>query len=81
MVKESSKTHAPESNPETKLDQETPADKNSDSSAKRVAVDRPGFDLGGSTGETSTGSGLGLGKDAAENRDDRRLPRRTGKRP
>ncbi len=31
-------------------------------------VDRPGFDLGGSTGETHAGKGLGLGADAKENR-------------
>ena len=31
-------------------------------------VDRPGFDLGGSTGETSAGKGLGLGTDAKESR-------------
>lgn len=40
------------------------------------AVDRPGFDLGGSTGKTSAGTGLGLGEDAAESRRDRRLPGR-----
>lgn len=38
-------------------------------------VDRPGFDLGGSTGKTHAGEGLGLGADAAENRKGRRLPR------
>ncbi len=38
-------------------------------------VDRPGFDLGGSTGETHAGEGLGLGADATENRKGRRLPR------
>jgi hypothetical protein len=43
---------------------------------KPKQVDRPGFDLGGSTGETSAGSGLGLGRDASENRRDRSLPRR-----
>ncbi len=43
-----------------------------------VAVDRPGFDLGGSTGETSAGTGLGPGEDAAENRQDRSLPGRRG---
>jgi hypothetical protein len=31
-------------------------------------VDRPGFDLGGSTGETRAGKGLGLGTDAKESR-------------
>ncbi|PPQ33177.1 hypothetical protein CCR94_02640 [Rhodoblastus sphagnicola] len=30
-------------------------------------VDRPGFDLGGSTGKTHAGKGLGLGTDAKEN--------------
>ena len=31
-------------------------------------VDRPGFDLGGSTGETHAGKGLGLGVDAIKDR-------------
>lgn len=31
-------------------------------------VDRPGFDLGRSTGETRAGKGLGLGVDAKKNR-------------
>jgi len=39
-------------------------------------VDRPGFDLGGSTGETTAGAGLGLGGDAGETRPDRSLPGR-----
>jgi len=38
-------------------------------------VDRPGFDLGGSTGETHTGKGLGLGSDAKKDRKGWRLPR------
>ena len=38
-------------------------------------VDRPGFDLGGSTGETDAGKGLGLGVDAIENRKGWGLPR------
>jgi hypothetical protein len=38
-------------------------------------VDRPGFDLGGSTGETSAGRGLGLDTDAKDDRKDWRLPR------
>jgi hypothetical protein len=46
------------------------------SRGKPKQVDRPGFDLGGATGETSAGSGLGLGQDASENRRDRSLPRR-----
>ena len=43
------------------------------------AVDRPGFDLGGSTGDTTAGTGLGLGVNAGESRSDRSLPgRRAG---
>ena len=42
------------------------------------AVDRPGFDLGGSTGKTRAGTGLGLGEDAADSRRSRRLPGRRG---
>jgi hypothetical protein len=38
-------------------------------------VDRPGFDLGGSTGETRAGKGLGLGVDAMKNRKGWGLPR------
>ncbi|MBY0361566.1 MAG: hypothetical protein K2X45_06630 [Phreatobacter sp.] len=38
-------------------------------------VDRPGFDLGGATGETVAGQGLGLGDDARNGRKDWRLPR------
>jgi hypothetical protein len=38
-------------------------------------VDRPGFDLGGSTGETHAGKGLGLGTDAKEKRKGWGLPR------
>lgn len=38
-------------------------------------VDRPGFDLGGSTGETDAGKGLGLGTDAKESRKGWGLPR------
>jgi hypothetical protein len=38
-------------------------------------VDRPGFDLGGSTGETDAGKGLGLGTDAKEAKKGWGLPR------
>lgn len=37
-------------------------------------TDRPGFDLGGATGDTSAGKGLGLGNDAKEGREDWKLP-------
>lgn len=39
-------------------------------------IDRPGFDLGGSTGETHAGTGLGLGTDAFDTPGDRSLPGR-----
>lgn len=39
-------------------------------------TDRPGFDLGGSSGETHAGTGLGLGENASETVGDRRLPGR-----
>ena len=42
-------------------------------------VDRPGFDLGGSTGNTTAGTGLGLGNNAGETRMDRSLPGRRAK--
>lgn len=42
-------------------------------------VDRPGADLGGSTGKTSAGTGLGLGQDASERRSGRSLPGRRAK--
>ena len=39
-------------------------------------TDRPGFDLGGSTGDTHAGTGLGLGEDAFDTPGARRLPGR-----
>jgi hypothetical protein len=39
-------------------------------------VDRPGFDLGGASGKTEAGKGLGLGTDAKEGRKDWGLPRK-----
>lgn len=38
-------------------------------------VDRPGFDLGGASGNTEAGKGLGLDSDAKEGRKDWGLPR------
>jgi hypothetical protein len=38
-------------------------------------VDRPGFDLGGASGDTEAGKGLGLDADAKEGRKDWGLPR------
>ncbi len=56
-----------------------PESKGSDKPSKPAAVDRAGFDLGGSSGNTSAGTGLGLGKDASESRSGRSLPGRRGK--
>lgn len=39
-------------------------------------VDRPGFDLGGATGKTTAGFGLGLGEDSSDSRQERSLPGR-----
>lgn len=39
------------------------------------AKDRAGFDLGGAVTDATAGSGLGLGRDSAESRADRRLAR------
>jgi len=64
-------------NPKTGGDQRKPEDKTAE--AAHDPVDRPGFDLGGSTGKTEAGTGLGLGPDAAESGEDRRLPRGGGK--
>lgn len=50
-------------------------DKDSDEAVKSAKVDRPGFDLGGSTGKTHAGKGLGLGDDAKKSRKGWGLPR------
>jgi hypothetical protein len=60
-------------------DRHKPKGKVTEHPSEPVAVDRPGFDLGGSTGETSAGTGLGLGQDASESRSGRSLPRLRGK--
>lgn len=44
-------------------------------------TNRPGFDLGGSTGKDSAGRGLGLGSDAKDDREGQRLPREGDKVP
>ena len=58
--------------PETITTEETEA---GDDAEKAEKTDRPGFDLGGSTGDTSAGRGLGLGTDAKEDREGWKLPR------
>ncbi len=52
------------------------APRSADDSGQKI--DRPGFDLGGSSGGTHAGTGLGLGDDASDTAGDRRLP---GRRP
>jgi hypothetical protein len=79
MVEKQPKAPTPNKSPKSKHDQRKPEDKAAAPPPEPLAVDRPGFDLGGSTGKTSAGTGLGLGQDAFENRRDRSLPRRRGK--
>lgn len=81
MVEKQAKKPTPKNKaPAGKHDQDKPGGRTANSSPEPIAVDRPGFDLGGSKGKTSAGTDLGLGVDAAENRHDRRLPRGGGKR-
>jgi hypothetical protein len=80
MAEKQPKTPAEKNSPKNKQDQGKRKDKTADHSPEPEAVDRPGFDLGGSTGKTSAGTGLGPGQDAADNRSDRSLPGRRGKR-
>ncbi len=75
MVEKQTKGPAPKNSPANKHDQRKPEDKAA-APPEPGDVDRPGFDLGGSTGKTSAGTGLGLGKDAFESRRDRSLPGR-----
>jgi hypothetical protein len=78
MVEKQPKAPTPKTSPKSKHEQRKSGDKAAVPSPEPVAVDRPGFDLGGSSGKTSAGTGLGLGQDAAENRRDRSLPGRRG---
>jgi hypothetical protein len=80
MVEKKPKASARKNSPISKHDQRKPEDNAAVPSPETIAVDRPGFDLGGSTGKTSAGTGLGLGQDAFEDRSDRSLPGRRGKR-
>ncbi|TWC78340.1 hypothetical protein FB593_11224 [Rhizobium sp. SJZ105] len=80
MADREPKTPVVKNTAEDKRDEASLVDKDADNSSQPAPVDRPGFDLGGSTGKTSAGTGVGLGPDAAENRQDRSLPGRRGKR-
>ena len=76
MIEKPAETPVPKKkNPEGKRGQGKRVNRTANSSPEPIAVDRPGFDLGGSTGKSSAGTGLGIGVDAAESRSDRRLPR------
>lgn len=79
MAKKQPKVPATKNTPSSKDNPRNIEDKAADLPPEIVAVDRPGFDLGGSTGKTSAGTGLGLGQDAFESRRDRSLPGRRGK--
>lgn len=79
MIEKKPKTPAAKNTPKSKHDQGKPGDKAADSSPEPVAVDRSGFELGGSTGNTSAGTGIGLGSDAFEHHGDLNLPGRRGK--
>ena len=79
MVEKQPKTPAPQTSSKSKHDQGKGEDNAADRSPEPGAVDRGGFDLGGSTGKTHAGTGLGPGTDAADTRRDRRLPGRRGK--
>lgn len=69
-----SSEHEPDVNAaaEEKTKSAPKADKQEDASEQ---IDRPGFDQGGSTGETHAGKGLGLGTDAKEGRKGWGVPR------
>lgn len=79
MVEKQPKAHVPKNSPKSKHDQRKPENKVAVPPPEPVAVDRPGFVLGGSTGKTRAGTGLGPGQDAFENRSDRSLPGRRAK--
>ncbi|MGJ8589322.1 MAG: hypothetical protein ACSHXW_14310 [Yoonia sp.] len=66
------KTNDPDKNSAQTPEQDKPR-KADDSSAK---TDRPGADLGGSSGDTHAGTGLGLGNNSSDTAGDRRLPGR-----
>ncbi len=54
---------------------DAPEPEQSKSNETKEQIDRPGFDLGGATGDTTAGKGLGLGTDAKEGRKEWGLPR------
>lgn len=79
MVKKQQQDQAIKNSSKSKHEEGKSEAQAADGGPEKSDVDRPGFDLGGSTGKTSAGTGVGLGPDAAENRSDRRLPGRRGK--
>lgn len=60
----------------TKIPMNPPIDERAATDDTVHKIDRPGFDLGGASGNTQAGTGLGLGDDASDSPGDRRLPGR-----
>ena len=79
MVEKHPKTPPQKTRLKSKQDQRKPAGRPASASPEPGAHDRPGFDLGGSTGKTTAGRGLGLRMDAAESRRGQTLRGRRGK--
>lgn len=76
MIRKEPKIPTAKDNSDSKSERNKTGKTSANNSQKPTDVDRPGFDLGGSTGEMSAGTGVGLGPDAAEDRKDRSLPGR-----
>ncbi len=81
-MKHRDKTPASSGSPETNDASDKKIRKNPAQDEPRAAddsarkIDRPGFDLGGSSGDTHAGTGLGLGDDAFDTSGERSLPGR-----
>lgn len=60
---------------DTPANRRPPKGENTDKEAVVKKVDRPGFDLGGATGKTDAGKGLGLGDDVKKGKKGWGLPR------
>lgn len=81
-MKHRDKTPASSGSPETNDASDKKIRKNPAQDEPRAAddsarkIDRPGFDLGGSSGDTHAGTGLGLGDDAFDTPGERSLPGR-----
>lgn len=76
MIRKEPKIPTRKDDPSSKPEQDKTGKKTAENKRETDDVDRPGFDLRGSTGKTSAGTGVGLGPDAAEDGKDRSLPGR-----